>query len=135
MSKETFVFNKLAKDTGPDYCNNSGPDEFWQELANLMKHSTIIIDRPKNSAHPRYPSFIYPVDYGYLKDTSASDGNEIDIWVGTAAKKEINGILCTVDPIKKDIETKIIFACTEDELGLIYKTMNIVLKAIYIAKN
>lgn len=110
-------------------------NEFWQELQNLMVHSEIVIDRPKNTAHPRYPTFIYPVDYGYLKGTAASDGNEIDIWVGTAPIKVINGILCTVDPIKKDIETKIIYACTTDEIAQICTIMNNVMKAIYIAKN
>ena len=101
-------------------------------LKSLLEASEITIDRPRNSAHPKYPNFIYPVDYGYLKETSASDGNEIDIWIGTSDLKEINGILCTVDPIKKDLETKIVYACTEDEVKIICNTMNKVLRAIYI---
>ena len=32
------------------------------------------------------------------------------------------------------IETKIVYACTNNEISLIYKIMNEVLKAIYIAK-
>jgi inorganic pyrophosphatase len=108
--------------------------EFWQKLDQLLKTVDIVIDRPKNSAHPRYPDFIYPVDYGYLKGTVASDGNEIDIWVGTDAHKEINGILCTVDPVKKDVETKIVYACTEQEIETIYTTMNKILRAIFIAR-
>lgn len=111
--------------------NNS---EFWQKLDQVLKASDIVIDRPKNSAHPRYPDFIYPVDYGYLQGTAASDGNEIDIWVGTAVTKEINGILCTVDPVKKDVETKIVYACMQQEIETIYKIMNKVLRALYIAK-
>ena len=105
---------------------------FWRMLNTLLERSEIVIERPKNSAHPKYPDFIYPVDYGFLQGTSASDGNEIDIWVGTSANKEINGILCTADPIKRDIETKIVYACTDHEISLIYKKMNEVLKAIYI---
>jgi inorganic pyrophosphatase len=109
--------------------------DFWQQLQNLFNSSEIVIDRPKHSAHPRYPTFIYPVDYGYLKGTAASDGNEVDIWIGSSDDKEINGILCTVDPIKKDAETKIIYACTNDEIAQICIIMNKVLKAIYISKN
>jgi inorganic pyrophosphatase len=106
---------------------------FWKEIQGLVDQSEVIIDRPQGSAHPRYPDFIYPVDYGYLKDTSSSDGNEIDVWKGSGQQK-INGILCTVDPVKKDIETKIIMNCTDKEIELIYKIMNQVLKAIYIPK-
>ncbi|MFA6535339.1 MAG: inorganic diphosphatase [Candidatus Babeliales bacterium] len=107
---------------------------FWLQLNTLLEKSEIIIERPKNTAHPKYPTFIYPVDYGFLKGTKASDGNEIDIWVGTSEIKEINGILCTIDPIKNDLETKIVYACTDHEISLIYDTMNEVLKAIYIPK-
>ena len=40
---------------------------FWHEIAQLAKTNVIIIDRPKGSAHPRYPQVIYPLDYGYLE--------------------------------------------------------------------
>lgn len=100
----------------------------------MLNTSEIVIDRKRNSAHPRFPDFIYPVDYGYVRGTKGSDGAELDIWIGTAAQKEINGILCTVDPIKKDAEIKIVYACTEQEIAVIYKKMNEVLKAIYISR-
>jgi inorganic pyrophosphatase len=108
--------------------------EFWAQLQQLIDNSEILIDRPKNSAHPKYPNFIYPLDYGFLKGSSASDGNEIDIWIGTLDNKKINGILCTVDPIKKDVETKIVYSCTNEEIAAIYSKMNEVLRAIYIPK-
>jgi len=50
--------------------------EFWSALEELVAGSEIIIDRPKRTVHPRFPSFIYPVDYGYLKDTRSMDGAE-----------------------------------------------------------
>lgn len=108
--------------------------EFWQYIEKLVTESEIVIDRPKNTAHPKYGNFIYPVDYGFLKGTKASDNNEIDIWVGSAKNNKINGILCTVDPVKKDTETKIIYSCTKQEISLIYDKMNEVLRAIYIPK-
>ena len=40
--------------------------DFWDALDQLTADSEIVIDRPKGSAHPRFPNFIYPVDYGYL---------------------------------------------------------------------
>ena len=49
-------------------------EEFWMSLDELVNKSEIVIDRPKGSAHPRSPDFIYHVDYGYLKDTASMDG-------------------------------------------------------------
>ena len=57
--------------------------DFWHQLDKLVESSNIIIDRRQGAAHPRYPNFIYPYDYGYLSDTSSGDGDGIDIWVGT----------------------------------------------------
>ncbi len=51
--------------------------EFWTALDTLVGQSEIVIDRPKGSAHPRYPDFIYPVDYGYLKNTVSPDGGAL----------------------------------------------------------
>lgn len=50
-----------------------------------------MIDRPKGSAHPRYPEFIYKVDYGYLKNTSSIDdaGRGIPITYDTSFNIDI----------------------------------------------
>lgn len=45
--------------------------EFWNAVDELVNSSEIVIDRPKGTSHPKYPDFIYRVDYGYLKDTSS----------------------------------------------------------------
>lgn len=98
-------------------------EEFWNALDKLVAQSEIIIDRPKGSAHPRYPDFIYEVDYGYLKNTSSMDGGGIDVWVGTGEKK-IDGIICIVDLMKRDSEIKILIGCTEEEKAIVYETHN-----------
>ena len=97
--------------------------EFWDALDKLVANSEIVIDRPKGTAHPRYPEFIYRVDYGYLKDTSAMDGAGIDVWVGSGEEK-IDAIMCIVDLAKKDSEIKILIGCTEEEKAIIYETHN-----------
>jgi inorganic pyrophosphatase len=40
----------------------------------IGKVVTVIVDRPLGSAHPKYPSLIYPVNYGYVSDMIAPDG-------------------------------------------------------------
>ena len=54
--------------------------DFWNTIDKLLEESEIVIDRPKGTAHPRYPDFVYRVDYGYLKNTSSMDGGGLDIW-------------------------------------------------------
>lgn len=97
--------------------------EFWHALDELVEKSEIVIDRPKGSAHPRYPEFVYKVDYGYLKGTSSMDGDGIDVWVGTA-ERNIDAIICTVDLMKQDSEIKILIGCTEEEKEIVYRTHN-----------
>ena len=98
-------------------------EDFWKALDELVSSSEIVIDRPKGSAHPRFPAFIYKVDYGYLKDTSSMDGAGIDVWVGSGEKK-IDAVMCVVDLRKRDSEIKILVGCTEEEKLEIYKTHN-----------
>lgn len=98
--------------------------DFWKALDELVSSSEIVIDRPKNSAHPRFPDFIYPVDYGYLKDSSSMDGGGIDVWLGSRESREIDAIICTVDLMKKDSEIKILIGCTDEEKQLVYITHN-----------
>ena len=97
--------------------------EFWNALDELVNNSEIIIDRPKGSSHPKYPDFVYRVDYGYLKDTTSMDGAGIDVWVGSNGKK-VDAIICIVDLMKKDSEIKILIGCTEEEKKTVYETHN-----------
>ena len=99
-------------------------EEFWSALDKLVQSSEIIIDRPKGTAHPRYPDYIYRVDYGYLKDTKSIDGAGIDVWVGTAETKQVDAIVCTVNLLKKDSEIKILIGCTDEEKDIVYQTHN-----------
>jgi inorganic pyrophosphatase len=94
---------------------------FWQTLAELIENRAIIIDRPHASAHPRYPDVIYPLDYGYLAGTTASDGSGIDVWLGSLRTKTLTGILCTFDTLKSDAEIKLLIGCNPEEVQIIRK--------------
>lgn len=45
----------------------------------LGKKVKVKMDRPLGSKHPKH-GFIYPVNYGYIPDTIAPDGAEIDAY-------------------------------------------------------
>ena len=99
-------------------------DSFWNAIDKIVSESKIIIDRPKGTAHPRFPDFVYRVDYGYLENTSSMDGGGIDVWVGTDERKQVDAIMCIVDLMKRDSEIKILIGCTENEKEFIYQTHN-----------
>lgn len=88
---------------------------FWQHLDALIRSAELVIDRPKGSAHPRFPAFIYPLDYGYLAGTSSGDGDGIDFWRGSLAEPTLDAIVCTVDAKKRDVEIKLLLGCTREE--------------------
>ncbi len=98
--------------------------EFWNAIDRLVMESEIIIDRPKGTVHPKYPDFIYPVDYGYLKNATSMDNAGIDVWVGSDGSQTIDAIMCTVDLMKRDSEIKILIGCIEAEKELIFQTHN-----------
>ena len=102
---------------------NRYDEDFWNALDKLVNNSEIIIDRPKGTAHPKYPDFIYDLDYGYLNNTSSMDGSGIDVWVGSAEKK-VNAVICTVDLMQRDSEIKVLIGCTEEELKIVYEIHN-----------
>ncbi len=57
----------------------SVPTRFWAAAEHLVATSEIVVDRPKGSSHPMVPEAIYPVAYGYLKGTTAIEGEGIDV--------------------------------------------------------
>jgi inorganic pyrophosphatase len=79
---------------------------FWASLDRLVSTCSVIIDRPVNSHHSRYPGIIYPLNYGYLEGTSAIDGSGVDVWLGASGSHEITLIL-PVDLFKRNAEIKI----------------------------
>ncbi len=89
--------------------------KFKSELEKLLLSSRVIIDRPKGSAHPRYPEYIYTLDYGYIEGTKSQDGGGIDVWCGSGNRKKVSGVLVIFDPIKKDSEIKVLVGCNEEE--------------------
>src|SRR5258706_2119887 len=92
---------------------------FWHEIAQLAKTSAIAIDRPNGNAHPRYPDYTYPLDYGYLENTTAGDGAGLDVLLGSLDTKKLTRILFTFCKLKNDIENQNLLWCTSRDLPLI----------------
>jgi inorganic pyrophosphatase len=111
----------------PSYGTMAGVTEgeaFWRGLDELVAAYRLVIDRPRGTRHPRYTSFIYPLDYGYLEGTRAGDGDGIDIWVGSLPERRVTAVVCTVDGEKRDAEVKILLGCTPQEARAILAVHN-----------
>ncbi|MGA5132693.1 inorganic pyrophosphatase [Streptomyces olivoreticuli] len=89
--------------------------EFWQKLDAFTQEAELRIDRPKATSHPRFPQYVYPVDYGYLDGTQGGDGEGIDVWRGTG-EPHVVGVVATLDPFKRNAEIKILFGCLPEEI-------------------
>jgi inorganic pyrophosphatase len=94
----------------------SGPtvtdEDFWSRLGSFVSEASVVVDRPRGSAHPRIPELIYPLDYGYLRNLRSGDGDGVDVWMGSRKRRVITGDLCTIDVGKRDAEVKILLGCT-----------------------
>ena len=41
----------------------------------------VVVDRPLGTCHPKHKDIYYSVNYGYVPDTLASDGEEQDVYI------------------------------------------------------
>ena len=125
MESEELGISREAKAPSPLAGEGWGEGtRFWQYLDQLLASHALVIDRPKGTAHPRHPSLVYPLDYGYLEGTVGGDGNEVDVWVGSLPDKALNAIVCTVDLMKNDVEVKLLLGCSKEDVRLILDVHN-----------
>ena len=105
----------------------SSHQEFFAKLDQMCASSQLRIDRPRASQHPRIPQAIYPVDYGYLEGTTGGDGDGVDVFKGSEEGVGIVGVILTADLEKKDVEVKILWDCTNEEVKQIQELLGQVL--------
>ena len=95
----------------------------WEMWDRLIADHGITIDRPKYSAHPVHADIIYPVDYGFVNGTVGNDGDEIDVFLGSADNGLV-ALILTRDYRKGDSETKLIYNCTPAEIYIVNGFIN-----------
>ena len=73
---------------------------------------TITIDRPLCSSHPRYPDVVYPVNYGYIPNMIAPDGEEQDVYLLGVDRpvKTYTGVIIAILKRADDVEDKLVMA-------------------------
>ena len=97
---------------------------FWQKLDTLFFSSKLVVDRPRYTVHYKYSNLVYPVDYGYLSDTTGSDQAPIDVFKGSQKTNQVGAIVVSADKIKKDCEVKLLIGCSEEEEHEVLEFLN-----------
>ena len=95
----------------------------WDAWERLIEAHGVTIDRPHRSAHPRFPEIVYPIDYGYVNGTLGTDGDELDVFAGSAATGLV-GMILTKDHRQGDREAKLLYNCTPEEVYLAHGFIN-----------
>lgn len=73
---------------------------------------TVTVDRPLGSYYPEYKMIYYPINYGYVEDIMAPDGEEQDVYI-LGVDEAIDKFLGTVIAVvhrNDDVEEKWVVA-------------------------
>ena len=54
----------------------------------------------------------------------SSDGEGIDVWIGTMEAAVPTAVIVTVDLVQRDSEIKILLGCTDEEIDYVYGVHN-----------
>lgn len=78
---------------------------------------TVIVDRPLGSYHPKHRDICYPVNYGYIEDVIAADGEEQDAYILGIDKavKTFTGKIIAIIHRLDDVEDKWV-VCPENTM-------------------
>jgi len=91
--------------------------EAWDAV--IDTHGTVV-ERPAGRPHPDHRTIIYPIDYGYVPGTQATDGQAVDCFLGSAPPSSdasgLVGLILTTDYRKEDREAKLLIDCTPTEI-------------------
>ena len=94
-------------------------DKYKEKLKTLLGQEVCgVIDRPVGSKHPKYDGITYQVNYGYINELTAPDGEKQDAYFVGINKpmKEFKGVVIAIIDRIDDIEDKLVVA----PLGLDY---------------
>ena len=89
----------------------------------LGKTVKVIIDRPLGTYHPKHKDLYYPINYGYIEDIIAPDGEEQDAYILGVNEpvSEFTGKIIAIIKRLDDVEEKWVVApenmtFTKDEI-------------------
>ena len=76
------------------------------------------VDRPLGSRHPAHPDLVYELNYGFVPDTMAADGEPVDAYIIDFGEpvKQAEGRVVAVVRRRDDVEDKLVVRCGDQLL-------------------
>lgn len=83
----------------------------------LGKIVRVTVDRPLGSHHPSHSDIVYPINYGYIEEIIAPDGEEQDAYILGINKpiKEYTGKIIAIVHRLDDVEDKWVVASEDTQ--------------------
>lgn len=98
---------------------------FWQKVDTLIMSNNVNITKHAGDSHDSIPGLIYPVDFGYVQDTTGTGNRMIEAYQGSANnQKLVEAMIVSCNILDKDIEVKLLINCDEEEISKIVKFLN-----------
>lgn len=96
----------------------------WGRWEAFVRQHGVTLDRPRSTAHPRFPDIVYPLDYGYVNDSDDGEGEGVDVFVGNAPALGLVGAVLTRDHRQGKREVKLLLGTTPEEVYLAVGFLN-----------
>ena len=96
----------------------------WAGWERLIVRRGVQIDRPAGQAHPDFPRVIYPLDYGFVPETRASDGEPVDCFRGSAERLGLVGLIVTKDHRQEKREFNLLYGTPPPEVYCAHGFLN-----------
>ena len=82
-----------------------------------------MLKNKKGSIHDKYPSLVYPFDYGYIKTLDSDIENSMEVFKGDNSKR-VEAIIICADILQKHFEVKVLVGLNEQDQNEILRFLN-----------
>ncbi len=97
---------------------------FWQKLDTLLLSGKLERIRKAGDSSIDCPQLSYPVDFMVLKDAISAKDTPLYCFLGSEKTLNATAILVQADILSREVLTKVLIGCTEEECTLILKFIN-----------
>lgn len=97
---------------------------FWQKLDTLILSGKLECVRKAGDASVDCPQLTYPVDFMVLKDAISAKDTPLYCFLGSEKTLSASAILVQADILSREVLTKVLVGCTQEECTLILKFIN-----------
>lgn len=97
---------------------------FWQKLDTLVLSGNMETIRQAGSPSVDYPQLSYPVDYVRITDAISANGVPLLGFKGEGKGLSVTAIIVQADILERELLTKVLIGCDEEETERIVKFIN-----------